>query len=257
MVENLIPIGQFAGLSRLSLKALRLYGLNGLLPPAHVDPDSGYRYYRVEQLREAALIRLLRAGGMSLEQIRVFLDDPRPDRLDEHLAALSETLTERQRVLRYVRQLLSRKEDVVSYEVKVKEVAAQPYVSLTKRVSIEELEPFISSTIGELWHSHEPADHAFTLYHGEVNEDSDGPVEVCVPTKEPVEGGGELPAGPVAYTVARGEQTRFPEIIGAYDAVALWVQRHGHELAGPPREIYRSDPAKGEEAVMEIAWPIR
>ena len=40
-MENLITIGQFAAASRLSLKALRLYDDNGLLPPAVVDPDSG------------------------------------------------------------------------------------------------------------------------------------------------------------------------------------------------------------------------
>ena len=39
-----MPIGEFAAASRLSQKALRLYGEKGLLPPARVDPDSGYRY---------------------------------------------------------------------------------------------------------------------------------------------------------------------------------------------------------------------
>jgi effector-binding domain-containing protein len=57
--------------------------------------------------------------------------------------------------------------------------------------------------------------------------------------------------------VATGAQCEFPEIIGAYDAVAEWAQREGRELAGPPREIYRSDPLKGETPRMEIAWPLR
>lgn len=250
----MIPIGQFAELSRLSLKALRLYGGSGLLRPAHVDPDSGYRYYRLEQLREAMLIRLLRATGMTLEHVREFLAEPGEERLDAHAAALAHEHDERLRVLRYVRQLMSRKEDVMAYEVKVKKVLAQAYVSRSRRVSIQELEPFIVRTIDELSSEHEVANDPFTLYHGEVNEDADGPVEVCVPTRQPVEGGAELPAGPVAYTVARGDQTRFPEIIGAYEAVALWVKRHGHALAGSPREIYRRE---AEEPLMEIAWPIR
>ena len=46
VMENLLPIGQFAAASQLSHKALRLYAERGLLPPAWVDPDSGYRYYR-------------------------------------------------------------------------------------------------------------------------------------------------------------------------------------------------------------------
>jgi hypothetical protein len=40
-MEHLMPIGPFAAASRLSQKALRLYGENGVLPPAWVDPDSG------------------------------------------------------------------------------------------------------------------------------------------------------------------------------------------------------------------------
>ena len=44
-MENLLSIGEFASASQLSQKALRLYGENALLPPAWVDPDSGYRYY--------------------------------------------------------------------------------------------------------------------------------------------------------------------------------------------------------------------
>ena len=37
-MENLMSIGEFASVSRLSQKALRLYGERGLLPPAWVDP---------------------------------------------------------------------------------------------------------------------------------------------------------------------------------------------------------------------------
>jgi DNA-binding transcriptional MerR regulator len=42
---DLMSIGEFARLSRLSAKALRLYDELGLLPPAQVDPGSGYRWY--------------------------------------------------------------------------------------------------------------------------------------------------------------------------------------------------------------------
>ncbi|HEV8602840.1 MAG TPA: hypothetical protein VGQ68_05525 [Gaiellaceae bacterium] len=119
---------------------------------------------------------------------------------------------------------------------------------------VAELEPFIVSTISELMKGRVASDHAFTLYHGEVNEEADGPVEVCVPTAR---GDKRLPASEVAFTVATGSQCEFPEIIGAYDAVARWAKEHGRELEGPPREIYRFDPARGEEPRMEIAWAIR
>lgn len=249
-MENLIPIGQFAAASRLSPKALRLYDENGLLPPAVVDPDSGYRFYRLEQLRSATLIGLLRSAGMPLVEIRRVLDDPCRARIEEYEAALAGELAERRRVLDYVRRFI---EEEQMFEVQVKEVPEVPYVSRSKHVRVAELEPFIVDTIRELSQGHDPSGPAFTLYHGEVNEEADGPVEVCVPAA-----GGEkrLPAAEVAYTVAVGAQCEFPEIIGAYDAVAGWAKLRGRELDGPPREIYLSDPSQ-EEPRMEIAWPIR
>jgi hypothetical protein len=58
--QTLMPIGGLARLSRLSVKALRLYDAERLLEPAWVDPDSGYRYSRAEQVRTATTIALLR-----------------------------------------------------------------------------------------------------------------------------------------------------------------------------------------------------
>ncbi|GIE82066.1 hypothetical protein Aph02nite_80160 [Actinoplanes philippinensis] len=46
MAKDLIPIGRFSRMSRLSIKALRFYAEQGLIVPAWVDPSSGYRYYR-------------------------------------------------------------------------------------------------------------------------------------------------------------------------------------------------------------------
>jgi DNA-binding transcriptional MerR regulator len=250
-MENLVPIGEFAAASRLSLKALRLYDENGLLPPACVDPDSGYRYYRVQQLGQATTIRLLRRAGMPLVEIRAFLADPSPARLDEYEQTLLGELADRRLVLRYLRRRLK---EVPMFQVETKRVGAQPYVSRTKKVRVPDLEPFINQTISELWQAYQPAGSAFTLYHGAVNEDEDGPVEVGVPAAD---GDKQLPAGEVAYTIATGDQCQFPEILGAYEAVARWAKENGRELDGPPREIYHSDPDAGEEDRFEIAWPIR
>jgi serine/threonine protein phosphatase PrpC/DNA-binding transcriptional MerR regulator len=71
---DLLNIGQFAKASRLSAKALRLYDDLGLLPPAHVDPVTGYRFYALAQLERARLVLWLRQLGMPLAQIRTVCD---------------------------------------------------------------------------------------------------------------------------------------------------------------------------------------
>ncbi|MFI6071484.1 MerR family transcriptional regulator [Actinoplanes sp. NPDC051343] len=55
--------------ARLTPKALRLHAEQGLLPPAEVDPATGYRYYDPGQLPRARLIGRLRALGLPLARI--------------------------------------------------------------------------------------------------------------------------------------------------------------------------------------------
>ncbi|MBW3706282.1 hypothetical protein DTB58_19990, partial [Streptomyces griseus] len=66
---ELVTIGEFARLSRLSAKALRRYDELGLLRPALVDPVNGYRYYDPAQAEEARLVAWLRRIGMPLSRI--------------------------------------------------------------------------------------------------------------------------------------------------------------------------------------------
>ncbi len=75
--EELVTIGEFARLSRLSAKALRRYDELGLLRPALVDPVNGYRYYDPAQVEGARLVAWLRRIGMPLNRIgRVVALDP-------------------------------------------------------------------------------------------------------------------------------------------------------------------------------------
>jgi PPM family protein phosphatase len=71
---GLLTIGAFARAARLSPKALRLYDELGLLPPAIVDRDSGYRLYDPGQLHRARFIAWLRRLGMPLARVREVLD---------------------------------------------------------------------------------------------------------------------------------------------------------------------------------------
>jgi DNA-binding transcriptional MerR regulator len=70
---HMMTIGRFAEATGLTVKALRHYNEIGLLAPAHVDPESGYRYYEAAQVEDAVAIRRLRALELPLEEIRSLL----------------------------------------------------------------------------------------------------------------------------------------------------------------------------------------
>ena len=70
---NLMPIGRFSRQTGLSVKALRHYDELGLLRPAAVDPDTGYRLYATGQVERAEAIRLLRRLEVPLDDIATLL----------------------------------------------------------------------------------------------------------------------------------------------------------------------------------------
>jgi DNA-binding transcriptional MerR regulator len=76
LVPGLLPIGSFARLSGLTVKALRHYDTLGLLPPARVDPVTRHRWYAASQLDRARRIRRLRALELPLAEVRAVLAAP-------------------------------------------------------------------------------------------------------------------------------------------------------------------------------------
>ncbi|MGF1241128.1 MerR family transcriptional regulator [Streptomyces sp. SID8381] len=66
MRDELLTIGRFARLCRLSVKQLRHYDDTGLLAPVRVDAGTGYRSYAPEQARDALTIALLRDMDLPL-----------------------------------------------------------------------------------------------------------------------------------------------------------------------------------------------
>ncbi len=74
MNDDLLPIGRFARLAGLTVGALRHYDEQGVLVPADVDRDTGYRRYRRDQLPTARAIAALRDLELSLPAIRALLE---------------------------------------------------------------------------------------------------------------------------------------------------------------------------------------
>jgi hypothetical protein len=100
------------------------------------------------------------------------------------------------------------------------------------------------------------------IYHGEVNLDSDGPVEVCLPI--PARGLASdaamrlEPAHREAYVRIRKAQVEYPQILSAFDAVAQWLATRELTSSAPPREIYFADfnAAAATDEVCDVAFPI-
>jgi DNA-binding transcriptional MerR regulator len=97
---QLMPIGRFSRLTGVGVKALRHYDEVGLLVPAAVDDETGYRFYSPDQVDRAEAIRLLRRLDMPLDEIGSTLVAGDPAALREALVSHQRQMAARDSELR-------------------------------------------------------------------------------------------------------------------------------------------------------------
>lgn len=270
----MLSIGEFARESRLSPKALRLYDELGLLEPAHVDPTTGYRWYRIEQVERARAVASLRRIGVPLATIRDTLALP-PESAGEAVLALwaeaeAEHAARRMLVGHLVERLHGRK--TAMYDVSVRDVPRRSLLTLLSRVRQDELETrtrelFIHRLLGGgVPRADGTAGAPFTLYHGEVSQDSDGPVEWCwpVPDAQAGEIAAELPDLHLRTEPAHqeafvrqdspGPWAGTTQVEVAVGALFAWASEHHRQPSGGVRGVLVPDPARrGAGPYVEFA----
>jgi effector-binding domain-containing protein len=267
---KLVPIGRFSKMTRLSVKALRLYDEIGLLAPAHVDPTSGYRYYDLGQANRAEAVRILRSVDMPLDEIRAILDTDDAELVHKQLVVHRERLAERlaaqERMLAYLEALIQREEGIMPYDVQVTEVEPQQVIAVRIHTGMSRVADDVGNGFGRLVHALgiagvSPAGAPLLVLHDVIDQETDGDIEICIPIDGNIsEQEGvyrrELEGGTMASTIHHGP---YQEIAPAYHTVTGWISDHGHEIAGPPREIYLNDPqtVPEEELLTRVEFPIQ
>ena len=267
-MSQVVPIGRFSKMTRLSIKALRLYDEIGLLRPAWVDDSSGYRYYEPVQANRAEAIRILRSVDMPLEEIGEILDIEDPSEakaaLKRHHDRLVTRLADQQRMLDYLETIIDR-EKIMPYDIAVEQVPERTVAALRKTTSLRTIGNDLGSGFGALMRfmdaaGAQPMGPPFIVYWDIIDEETSGDIEFCVPVVAGLSGSETvevktLPSEAVAYTVHQGP---YPEISPAYHTLTGWISDHGHEMTGPPREIYLNDPMEmsEHELLTRVEWPI-
>ncbi|HSC80736.1 MAG TPA: MerR family transcriptional regulator [Chitinolyticbacter sp.] len=261
--STLIPIGRFSSRSGLSIKALRLYAEAGLLVPARVDAANGYRYYSATQLPRAERIRQLRALGIGYAQLPPLLElgtDALAHEIRRHVGDHAQAERRLGWIAHAYLAQLQKEQYPMSNPITVRHSPALVVASVTRHVDIAGLDTAIRDGLSVLQGYGCPGqDVPFGVYHGPVNSEQRGPIEICVPARP-----GSLPAGDVVLrelpacrlvTIdVRAEQARFPAILSAYEAVCDWIDEQRQTRAGPPREYWLN--TSSEQPVMQVCWPI-
>ncbi|NUW42853.1 MerR family transcriptional regulator [Nonomuraea rhodomycinica] len=268
-MPDLMTTGEFSARSNLTVKALRLYDTKGLLPPAQVDPRTGFRRYSRPQLALARRITLLRAIGMPLAEVGRVLRLTGPEAAQavaEYWGRREAEWRAQQSVLAYIRGVFL-EEGAGAYEVRERDVPEQRVISVQGHVDAASLAGFITAASATLFGHLSAAGGClsgppFAVFHGTVSQDSHGPVEVCVPTDSPIEPAGRIglrlePAHREAYIMVAKERCGHPAILPVYDALRVWLDDRDLPQCLSAREIYHPnwDTAGPAEHVADVAFP--
>jgi len=263
-----LTIGDFSRATHLSVKTLRHYHRVGLLAPADVDADTGYRRYTTDQIPTAQVIRRFRDLDMPLDQIHEVLEAPdlrtRNELISAHLASLEQNLARTQSAVASLRDLLSGPSAVAP--VSHRRVGPTMAAAVSAVVAMGDLLPWYLGALGEL---HATLDAlgvrasgpAGGTYAGELFTDERGQATVFIPTPTEIQRFGRVepvvvPAAELAVIVHPGS---LADVDTAYGALAAYVASHALRVDGPIREYYvvgRQDTADENAWRTEICWPI-
>ena len=166
---------------------------------------------------------------------------------------------------------LQKKETQMSPSVKTKTQPDRRMISITRHVYIGQLKDHLRESYEQLAAliaetGVEQDGKPVAIYHGHVNEENNGPVEVGIPVKTVPNVSGDiqsktLAGGSTAYVELTLRQAHFPEILGFYDLVYKWIEENGLQIAGSPREEYATSPmdskAVMDQPFLDIVWPYK
>jgi DNA-binding transcriptional MerR regulator len=262
-----VSVGRFATMTHLSVKTLHHYHEVGLLEPVHVDPHTGYRYYSLDQLSTAQLIRRLRDLRMPVAEVRDVLVAPevreRESLIEAHIDRLEAELEQTKAAVNSLRALLS---NAASHQpVHRRTESVTPAVAVTGTVDPGDIENWWRAALADvreqvLRAGLDQTGPAGGLYDECLFQREPGEATVFVPVAAPRKLGRVQPimvaAAEVAVTIHHGHMA---DIDLAYAELGSYIA--GQQLSVGPRirEYYRCDHSHTSDHklwVTEIAWPI-
>lgn len=265
----LLRTGEFARAASLSVKALRLYHDMGLLVPAVVDPVTGYRAYSPNQLTPAAIIRLLREVGVSLQDIHNILHS-------RDLGLMRKVLAEQADRFQAGLDAVTRLVDDVAFddtqtdpsEIGIRHEPAHTVLTIEGSPELPSLGPFLlraNATLQEAAHiSGAVIEGCFGACYPPQIDDDRQDVTAYLPISAPVfvtdrfiSDGVRVDELPPCSVAALEHHGPYWELESCYRRLGTWVAFRAIAAEAPVRERYPT-PIDGppEDAITELQWPV-
>jgi DNA-binding transcriptional MerR regulator len=280
-MATMLTIGEFSRMSFLSVKALHHYHDVGILEPADVDPQSGYRLYTADQVASAQVIRRLRDLGMPLDSIRAVMLAPdleaRNREIGAHLERMERQLEQTRATVTGLRALLGG--PVPRPEISFRTIGPVAALAVTEVVTVAAAADWGTAAYAELFEALvlaglTEAGPVGALFPSEFFELERGELTAFVPlalsplqqgafrqrTGQPGHG---WPQGRVRLTEIAGTEAAVAvhdgpagDIDRAYAALGTAVAERTIGVDGPIREYYPDGFDAQVPHRTEICWPV-
>lgn len=273
----MFKVGEFARMSGTSVKTLHHYDEIGLLRPARVDPESGYRYYAADQLVRLGQIRTLKDFGFSLDQIGLLIGaDLSSARMVELLRLKQNEIAGRvqeeqerlDRVTQHLRQLESA--TAGDYPFEIRAVPAIRVAAIQRHLADTDAEVIGSTIRGgfmdlytTLGRNRITPGGPSIIYWQEIRgENETGDIVMATPVEQvpaSLEADGvfalTLPA--VETMAVLTHQGPLSEIGIAYLALFKHIEADGYRISGARRDVViRYAGSSQGESVSELQFPV-
>jgi DNA-binding transcriptional MerR regulator len=273
----MFSIGESARYGRVSVRMLRHYDAIGLLTPASVEPDTGYRFYRASQLAELNRLLALKDLGFTLEQVRsIMAETVTAAELRGMLRLRQAEIQSRieedtARLARVEARLLSIEDEsrVPADGVVIKRLEPVRVAELTGTATGYEpqaITPVIQPLYQELWQRLATAGLVQAGPGVAYYEDAPGAlvVHAAVPVNAELTGRGhggghglsivDLPE--VASAAAIIHHGSMDDVLPTVQALARWIDATGCRSAGYAREVTLQWHPDREQWVTELQQPL-
>ena len=264
---TLYKIGMFAAMNRVTVKALRFYEEQGLLLPAYIDSETGYRYYKLNQMAALHQIAALKQAGFTLEEIvRINGGEDEEALLLKKKSELLSKIAELTMQVAVLDGYLAKKKSCLSSPVLIKEVpeciVAYIQTRLDSYDSLFDKMPKMGELMEKAGCVCARPEYCFTNYLEPGYKEEDILVELCESVTECKGDTGELhfktmPKLQVASVFHKGS---YNTLAASYESVLKYVEENGYEIAGAIRESYIDGVWNKEdesEWLTEIQVPVR
>lgn len=262
-------IGPFSQLSKVTVKALRYYDEVGLLKPARVDPDTGYRLYTTEQLIPLQRIVALRQAGLSIEDVAAVLSGQGAAAiLERRRAGIRWEISEARSRLKRLESIIRQEESTMDYQAVLRDIPSYTVFYCEGVIpSYAQLGDFVVAA-GEECRAANPGlkclepDYCYVSYVDHEYKERDVGLmyaqAVTAPGKETEHI--KFMTIPAVQAVCIYVKGSYEQLGDAYAFAMNWLEHNGYRCVDTARERYidgcwnKDDPA---EYLTELQFPVK